>query len=363
LTETASISAANASLGLTGNWTNAGSIIATDSMLQFGALEADSWSNSGSIALTGSTIDLAGSVTVADFGAFTSDLPVMLGGELINTGFTLDIDNFGGAGMLFDADARIAGGTVTGASNIVVDAFDTLTLDDVILGANVVVNTGGSLNVATSLTLNDVAIALTPASDSFTNLRIQSDVLIDGTGSVDFAGTSTQVVNRILVTDSNLLTIGENVKVQTTSGNGEISGEFAAGFQLDGALINTRAGGVVDITVNAPVINGSITIGAQSKVTATQAMVLSPTAALDMDIDPAANALFESTATLTIDGALNVALQGAVVPGNCQAYTLMTYPSFSGGFATFDGPDIDGIPFTVDAQSTQTVVVAPGVGC
>ncbi|MGE5609428.1 MAG: hypothetical protein ACM359_09250 [Bacillota bacterium] len=224
--------AANHSLTLTGNWSNAGVLkvtvgtlslngdwSSTGSLLVAGGVlqTAGNWSNNGPIQVAGGELELGGTFSSGDLGDFTRTGGVVrLVGRLQNQDKTLDLDRTGP--LIIDRTGQIVGGTVrsTGDANLVA-VFGSL--DGVTLDANLRLADEARLSV-----LNPQPLVPgrriefdNNSNGSYTFLQYPANTTISGQGQILFEGRSGHAEIR---QDSGTLTIGPDVKITASRGIG-----------------------------------------------------------------------------------------------------------------------------------------------
>ena len=142
---------------------------------------AGTYTNSGSIRVTGSTLDLAGSFTLANLGTFSADgsSTVRILGTLTNT--TLDLSSTSSAWHL--AGGSIVGGSVT---NGTLQVTAGSSLDGVQMDADLTIGDQQTLTIANDLTLNGTLTMFNSNFNTYLNFPGSQSLL--GTGEVVFVG-------------------------------------------------------------------------------------------------------------------------------------------------------------------------------
>ncbi|MCY2952434.1 MAG: hypothetical protein NTU53_10705 [Planctomycetota bacterium] len=216
------------------------------------------WSNAGIIRVDHGTLNLGGSFTTPGMGKIERNGgTVNLAGTLTNTGATLLLDSTSGSWYL--RGGTIVGGTVTmrEGSMLAVAGDAPSTLDQVMLGADLMMQDGATVRVRGGLTL---------------------DGSLTGMGNVEFmAGTNPGFIKQT----RDGLNIGAGVTVRTGTGggtvgadalplvnNGVISAETAGqAITLSGSSVSNRGvvqakgGGTVVVNNSSDVTEGRLTGG------------------------------------------------------------------------------------------------------
>ena len=189
---TASVTATGGAVTLNGDWTNGGTIQATDS-----------------------NVALGGTFTLGDLGDFTrSGGVVRLTGTLENGATTLALDAVTGSWQV--DGGRIDGGAVSTAdgSQLLVTASNA-TWDGVTLeaGADVVVQSTGKVTVLNGLTHHGTITLESGVFFTDTALHFSGTQTLTGNGEILFGGTTNR--NVVQPTDGGELTIGPGITIRS----------------------------------------------------------------------------------------------------------------------------------------------------
>ena len=222
-----------------------GAINASGASLFLGS-GSGAWSNAGAIVATNSVVNLGGSFSVAGLGSFTrTSGTVNLTGNLANAGTTLPLNGQIGSWNL--AGGTITGGTITGASSsALVLTSSGGVLNGVVISSGAVVDgsisSGGYATIVNNMTLNG-NILLGDASGSFYGrLYFAGSQYLAGSGSVTLGGsTSDNISSEGVNGTAATLTIASSMTVQGKSGG--ITGYNSSdAFVNNGAIIETGGG-------------------------------------------------------------------------------------------------------------------------
>jgi RHS repeat-associated protein len=203
------------------------------------------WSNAGTIVVTNSTLNLWGSFTTAGLGSYTpTGSTINLTGTLDNTGATLILDAATGSWNL-------VGGTLDGGALATLDGTSLAssvyggTLEGLTLGATVSGQAQpGNMSVATGdatvtggLTLTNGSVVQIDAVSFPPLLVFQGNETIGGNGQIQFAGPGgeLEVIGNVIV--------GPGVSVDGTSGTLSIQ----SGSLVNQGTIDSDGGGTVSI--------------------------------------------------------------------------------------------------------------------
>jgi RHS repeat-associated protein len=278
------------------------------------------WSNAGTIVVTNSTLNLWGSFTTAGLGSYTpTGSTINLTGTLDNTGATLILDAATGSWNL-------VGGTLDGGALATLDGTSLAssdyggTLDGLTLGATVSGQAQpGSVTVATGdatvtggLTLANGSVVEIDAASFLPLIVFQGDETIGGSGQIQFAGPGgeLEVIGNVIV--------GPGVTVDGTTGTLNIQ---------SGSLVNQ---GTIDSDGN-----GTLSIQGSAGTSWSNTGLIT---AINSTIDLGDS--FETSEMGTIDGALGVvSLTGTLTNNGTLALTNATGSFYLGG-GTIDGGTI-----------------------
>ncbi len=372
--------ASGGSLLFNGTYTNSGVISVTNATLTL----SGRFSNLGAIRTVNSTVNLNGTqFTLADLGDLTyTPGRVRLTGVLSDTGHTLLLDASTG-------DWQLAGGTLrgvqvvgTGGSRLVVPSTTGI-LDRVTLAATLVMTSNTavpSVVVRNGLTLSNATILLgtsNPAGGLYGILYYDGATTITGTGEVIFGVSNSNGI--IAYIGGSHLTLGPGVTVRGNSGrvgdNGSFtnsgsiqSGETGGVISLDGnawlndGLIEAHNGGQL-VTQNSGTNGGTLIPGAAPGAMAlTGNYTQTTTGILVITISGTQNGRLNISSFATLSGALSISLTNGYLPNLGDSFTIMTYISRTGQFATVTGTAIAaGKQFQVNYGATAitlSVVVA-----
>lgn len=206
---------------------------------------AGNWVNHGTLTVTGGTLDLGGTMTVANLGQIHgSGGTVNLTGTLNNTGTTLTLDDVTGSWAL--VGGAISGGTVAtqGGASLLARS-STSQLDGVTLDGTLDVE-GASVTVTDGLTLNgSVMLGRLPGGGG--QLAFPGFQKLNGTGTVTFGASP----NNTLRGANGTVMLGPGITVQ--GGYGQLSSfinqgtiaasdssanlTFAGGWHNDGTVL------------------------------------------------------------------------------------------------------------------------------
>ncbi|MGP0065533.1 MAG: beta strand repeat-containing protein, partial [Isosphaeraceae bacterium] len=199
------------------------------------------WSNAGTIVVTDSTLNLWGSFTTAGLGSYTpTGSTINLTGTLDNIGATLILDTATGSWNL-------VGGTLDGGALATLDGTSLAssdyggTLEGLTLGATVsgqgqpgtVTVATGDATVTGGLTLTNGSVVEIDAVSFPPLLVFQGDETIGGSGQIEFAGPGgeLEVIGDVIV--------GPGVTVDGTSGTLNIQ----SGGLVNQGTIDSGSGG------------------------------------------------------------------------------------------------------------------------
>ncbi|MHC4953277.1 MAG: beta strand repeat-containing protein [Planctomycetota bacterium] len=312
------------------------------------------WSGTGTTTVDGtSTLNTNGAYSSTDVEAMDIDGTLNLGGTMNNAGQTFLPDPTWGAVNL--GGVRVNGGTIdtTGFGSLGMTANSTL--DNVTLDGDQVVPNSRILYLNNGLTLNG---SITLASTgSWTYLRFQSTMTIDGTGDIIFGGTAQY--NRLDVqSTAYTYTIGSDITIR--EGRGYLYYNFVLNgtIRSDGASQWKQLG--VASTAYTWTHSGTVEVlnGAQTWFEETWSST--GTTTVDGTSTLHTNGAYSSTDIegMDIDGTLNL--------GGTMDNTSATFsPASTWGTLNFAGVTVDGgtvdIPTGLDANSTSSSTRFDGV--
>jgi hypothetical protein len=334
---------------------NQGAVVLSHSTLTLDG----SWTNAGTLTASNSTVNLGGVFTLAELGAFTRQGgTVNLIGTLNNTNAVLALNATTGSWQL--NGGRINGGTMTstdGTQLIVTPANGTL--DGVILDGDLTVNPDGELWLINGQILNGTITMQgglypwVPAALNFPGTQT-----LDGTGQILFSGKWGNSYVRPV--DDGQLTLGPAITLRTAGKPGVIGDATLPLVNQGSILAETNSITLAATTVeNAGVLEaahgGSITV--QGTLTNSGQLLLGTAPGIleikgDLDQLPAGaitvglagttpGAQFSQlkvSVQAALAGNLDVQFSGGYVPSPGDAFTVLTYSSYSGIFSGLNLP-------------------------
>ncbi|MFK8031220.1 MAG: thrombospondin type 3 repeat-containing protein [Gammaproteobacteria bacterium] len=368
ITATAMLTASPGSeIQLRGDWVNSGVISVTDATLDIGTLLTEQWDNNGTINLNNGALELGGEFTTADIGTLTGTGTILLNGILDNSGMILDFDAvLPGTSVSLGQGGSILGGSIVNTPLTCV-ALATFTLDNITLGADLIIENGGDIRVIDSLTLAGSTITLAGTANT-TDLRFLGESngtsTLDGTGEVVFGGsTLSDTRNNLEVFNTTgALEIGSGVTIRTGTTGGRIRHRFSNGpITIQGTVISELADRVVTIEGVGLTIDGSLNVGAGSFIEFGDDYTLSATAAVNIDVggtDPADFGHIDATTSeATLDGALNINLVNGFSPSIADTFAFMEFSTRNGTFGSENGTVIGGgLSFDVSYGATDVTL-------
>ncbi|MBI3847133.1 MAG: hypothetical protein HY292_21100 [Planctomycetes bacterium] len=378
------------------SWTNASSVtISGGGVLRIGGSGAFGsapapWTNTGTITMSGSLVNLGGRFDLGRLGNFSRDAgTVQFVGTLDNANTNLVLDETTGSWVTVGDTAFpvINGGTVTvlPPAELIVHAavLDGVTIDgdlDLVLGGQVEVSNGltlggtapglrGSFTVHKSLTFvgtqtlagsGDLVFAdvghveipsatltigpdITVRCEPNTTGHINGGFVNEGTieladgGRIDASGTWSSSGTISIASGCTLGILGT---ITQTSGELIIDGSLASTISLQGGLL--RGTGSVGPIVNNAVIAPGASAGTLS-IGGTFAQQSS--GSFNVELGGTATSEFDRllvSADANLGGALNVSLINGFQPVLGQTFTILTFASSTGAFATTSGLDLGG---------------------
>ena len=335
-------------LRLSGTWTNNSDVSIADG----GVLTLlGTWTNAGTITSDASTVNLGGTFSLAALGDFQRT-----GGTVNLTGTFINSTN-----LALDAttgDWNLVGGTIQGGSVSGADGAELVLtssgglLDAVTMDSGMdLTATSANARVQNGLTLNGTADMGNGA-----NLHFQSgDQTLDGSGDISFGA----VGNKYLFIDNGMtLTIAPTISIH--GGTGQVG---TTGGVVNEGLIDSDAPGEIEVastqgwsnhatmrasggdlaTSGTGTNSGTIEISAGQKLTARNGFVQDAAGTLSIEIAGTSSfGQVKVTGAATLAGTLDVTLGGGFSPNIGDTFTIMTFGSHAGDFATVNGLDIGG---------------------
>jgi hypothetical protein len=285
----------------------------------------------------------SGSVTLAGGGTLSSGTAelTVTGGTLTNApGGTFAVPGAGGAGLL----------------NAALDNQGTLTVSEETVLTGSVTNSG-TINVQPgTFDAGDLTVNLTDPSAPFTN-----------TGTLTIGGLRALIVEGGDFANAGAVTVGSFGNLLVTGGYTQTGGLtlLVGGVLTPGSGLVDLEGGVLagSGVINANVLNNAEVDVGQPGGTGVLTIVgdYTQTAGADLAVriggtNPGAD--FDQlavTGQATLDGTLTVHLINGFQPNSGQGFTVLTFGSGSGAFATING---DGPQFTPHFDPTVVILVA-----
>jgi hypothetical protein len=278
-----------------------------------------------------------------------------------------DVLELGGLATLRNAHVLAPEGARGAAGGVLIPVGDAATLDSVTLGADLTVESTGSLTVSNGLTLEDASVTL--LNDGFTTtLRVSGDAgtssTLGGTGEVVFGGTSDTHNNFSAAGSDHELIIGAGITVRTGTAGGRIRNINDTAVTIEGTILSDLGGHTIALAASPLTVAGALRIGAGGVIDVNSDMTLTGSALVSIEIAGPDSALFgRLTATgdaLTLDGSLEVTLADGFVPAPCAEFEVITWGTRVGEFAAFSGPDLGGETFALTYLGNSLVLTAPG---
>ncbi len=300
------------------------------------------WTNAGAINATNVTVDLGGSFTLAALGAFTrSGGTVNLTGVLTNTSTTLALNAASGSWVL--DGGTVLGGTITtaGGATLVVNGtgtFNGVTMDGTLdVGSSV---NAADLTVTNGLVLNGTALVGNPTNVNAGYITFAGSQTLGGTGTVVFGDNPTY--NAVRLADAaTTLTIGLGMTVEGQ--NGTIGYSSPWGGPQNVSVVNQGV-------ISADVSGGTILMDAEPfDNNGTLAATLG-TAALDGSFNLASGTLefglsntntfgkIQISGSAALAGTVAATLLNGFMPAVSNSFPVLTYGSFTGAFTNTELP-------------------------
>ncbi len=261
-----------------------------------------------------------------------------------------------------------------------------LTLDGVIVDADLVLESFAILTVHNDLELNGTATLRTSGGSNFvsrTSLELTGPAAtLSGTGEVLFAvPTSFFRNNTYLRSTEGSLTIGPGITVRTVNGEG-IVGNGSQPLINQGTIISNAsrpltvtgssitnegtlqamAGTLVVITSGALTNSGSLSISSSTTINVNGAYEQLGAGVISIDLAGTGNGQFGTlnvTGQAALDGTLNVNLVGGFEPSVGSNFQIVTYASRVGEFATINGLSLpNGLVFVPQFNATDLTLTA-----
>lgn len=335
---------------------------------------------SGLYVITYST----GAVTIGVFS--TNEDFVLTGGELglngtgkTNTSFLMTGGQISGAGaFITNGSFEWSGGAFSGTGGLTVINGVTLTgagtkslgrdailngastWDDgplVIDGATLLVNSGASLDIALGASQSVNGGGQTGA------LTNSGEITKTGANDVTFGG-EVAVVNAgtLRILEGALHLVGPSSYTQTAG-----TTVLNAGATLSAeTLIDIQGGALVGEGLAAGDLENAGTIspasGGTGALTVDGDYTQTASGALNIDISSTESDLLDISGVASFAGTINVTLLGGFTPAVGQRFTVATFSSGSGVFATANLPSLSGVCFHVERTANQLEVVATMLG-
>ncbi len=355
-------------------WSNSGTIGAHNGCTL--NLRGGPWSNSGTFMLDGtSTLNLGGAFASGDVGAISrTGGTINLIGQMTTEGtFTLNAAT---------GDWRLLGGTIVGGTIASANGAKLLytssngTLDGVTMDADMDLTApSASVNIANGLILSASATVGQNAGFYFSG---SGELPLAGTGEIVLDGPNAQIFNY-----GGTLRIGPDLFIHG-AGNSSVGGQYsgaqminegtidcdvASGTLYAGSYATWSNAGVLrasqgNLVTRGPWSNdGTIEIGAGRTLNASSGFTQGSAGELALDFAGTASSDFGKvavTGAVQLGGTLTIALTGGFVPNIGDTFTIMTFASTNGSFATFNGLDIGGgkcFEVTVNATNVTLEVV------
>jgi len=330
--------------------TPSGTVLVNDSTLTL----SGSWTNAGSMSATNSTVNLNGSFNLASLGVFNrSGGTVNLGGTLDNGGAVIALNAGTGSWVMSGGTLRNAVLTVSGGAQL---TFGNGTLDGVTVNGDLDVgrqNNAASLTVLNNLALNGTLYVGHPTNRWYGAVNFSGTQTLSGNGSVVFGNQG--VCNALrLASSGTSLTIGPGVTVRGHSG--AIGHSTCWGGPLNVAVINQGtvtadvSGGTISFNGQTVVNQGTIaTAAAGGTIVFNTDLELEPSSVLSVALGgPQAGLGYGQvnvSGNLAFDGMFKVALTNGFAPNAGDTFTLLNYGSRSQGFRQTAGLGLSGDPF------------------
>jgi hypothetical protein len=207
------------------------------------------WNNAGTIDATNSIVEFGGTFAVTNLGNFNfSGTAVGITGTLINSNATLALSPTTGSWEL-TAGGVIVGGSVTmsGGASLIVSGSGVNTLNGVTINGTLDVGNsidGAGLDITNGLTLNGTMLVGNPTNSDWGRVDFPGTQTLSGSGTVVFGNSGN---NWIYPPDTHsLLTIGPGITVHGNTGSVGVG---------DGPVLNQG-------TISCDVSSGLITIDA-----------------------------------------------------------------------------------------------------
>jgi hypothetical protein len=339
-------------------WSSSGTITADAATVSF----STAWSNSGTISSqNNSTVNLGGSFTRSGLGTFNrSGGTVNLTGTLNNSGALLTLDAASGSWRLLGG--TINGGTINFADGqTLVTTTTGGTLSGVTFNGDLTLSqTDAFVRVSNGLTLNGTA----HLSGANTQIRSIGNQTIGGSGSISFEG-STGSERYLTIEGTGQLTLAAGFTVR--GGRGRIGHQLETGganvLVNEGTILADVSGQTLNIQPsstgsfsnsgvleagNGGSLNGSrlasqsgrIVAGAGGLVSITGNLIQETSASLDIEILGTTASQYGRltvSGSVTLSGALNVAVGGGFVPVAGNTFVVLTFGSRSDDFSTVNG--------------------------
>ena len=359
------------SLGITGNWTNNASITIQDG----GTLNlSGTYNNQGTIVATESTVNFGGEFTSAGLGGFSRT-----GGSVRITG-TLD----NGPGLVLDSTTgswEIAGGRVVGGALDTIDGtlfsatgrgINSPVLDGVTMDGTLSVSPSSSLAIVNHLTLNgQMRVVGGPGSQA-------SSINFDTSTPQTLNGTGTLRISTNGGVNAGDLTVGPDITLNAATGGYLASGSFeimgtvlpdiSKSFIVESqndmlsnsGLFHARSPST--LTVRGLASNdGTFQIESGSVIQTERAgYTQSASGALIIDIrslGTANHGQLTATEAVSLAGSLTVNLVDSYEPEIGDTFTIVTGTSITGAFDTSNGLVIgNGKQFNVIYNATDVTL-------
>jgi hypothetical protein len=323
-----------------GSFTNRGTIHVANGEFEIAAFSDAPWTNQGVIDLDASPASIGGSFLTATLATLSTEGPVVITGNIDNTGALLNTDLFP-AGFALTRGGQIRGGQIAGITALSIADIPPFSAavpahlsDGVTLGTDMVISNATVL-VTGGLDLQDVTVKILSDSGIASSLGFEGTQTLGGQGRVEFGDAEHPRIAVLTVAgDSDaVLTIGAGITVQPTGAWARV-GSFSRGLIFNGTVVADDPAQQLSLWGRPFVLNGNLNISAGAvvkhvafaDVTPSESFVMSQSAQLSIEIGPDNPGLLDLDDSGILGGTLNLVPVDGFQGAPCDEFVVIGIP-------------------------------------